>query len=161
MAWPSTQNMPSYLTFPLPKLCTKKCPSTALSKLSNGKKAKIHKQEAIAKEIMKSGNPVHIKRLGDKIKPNEEWLKSEDHWVAVYNDAKFDQNPTLARKIANTKQAPLLKCTKSAHWGIEMSITHPDLFKRNFKPKGKNVMGKILEKKRLDIQRTIAAATNP
>ena len=122
------------------------------------KRAKVHKQEAIAKEILNTDNPVKMKRLGDRIKLKEEWLKSQDHWVEIFNDAKYDQNPLLARKLAETKQAPLLECTKSAHWGIGMSITHPDLYRRSFKPKGKNTMGKILEKKRLDIQRTIAAA---
>ena len=115
-------------------------------------KAKIHKQEGLAHEIMQTKNPIKIKRLGDQIVPNEEWKKAQDKWAEVITFAKFDQNKHLAIELANTKQAPPLECTQSSHWGIGMAISHPDLNKRSFKPKGSNVLGKILGKKREDIQ---------
>ena len=120
-------------------------------------KAKITKHENIAREIMQTDDPVKIKRLGDKIQRNEQWSKSEDRWVEEITNAKYDQNPKLADALVRTKQAPLLECTMSNHWGIGLPITHPDLYKRSFKPKGKNTLGKILEKKREDIRRTIAS----
>ena len=122
-------------------------------------KAKIHNQDGFAHEIMQTNNPIKIKRIGDKIVPNEQWKKSQDKWAEVITYAKFDQNPHLARDLANTKQSPLLECTQSSYWGIGMPISHPDLYKKSFQPKGKNKLGQILEKKREDIQRSIAANT--
>ena len=119
-------------------------------------KAKTHRQEGLAHEIMQTSNPIKIKRIGDRIKPSEEWKKCQDKWAETITFAKYDQNPHLAVELANTKQAPLLECTQSSHWGIGMPISHPDLYKKTFKPKGRNVLGKILEKKREDIQRSIA-----
>ena len=97
---------------------------------------------------MQTSNPIKIKRLGDKLTRSEEWKKSQDKWAETMTFAKFDQNPKLAQCLANTKQAPLLECTQSSYWGIGMPISHPDLYKRSFQPKGKNTLWKILEKKR-------------
>ena len=124
-------------------------------------KAKIHKNEDIAHEIMQTNEPIKIKRLGDKIKPNEAWQRNQDKWAEEITFAKFDQNPKLAQALADTKQAPLLECTLSNHWGVGVQISHPDLYKRSFKPRGKNTLGKILERKREDIRRTIASTTPP
>ena len=119
-------------------------------------KAVTHKHEAIAKQIMRETEPLEIKRLGGQITTTEEWKKSENDLMEKLVDRKFDQNPHLAKKLAETKQAPLLECTMSKHWGIGMTINHPDLRKKSFKPQGSNHLGKILEKKREDIRRTIA-----
>ena len=69
-------------------------------------KAKVHKHEDIAREIMQTEEPIAIKRLGDRIKPNEAWLKHQDKWAEEITFAKFDQNPKLAQALADTKQAP-------------------------------------------------------
>ena len=124
-------------------------------------KAKVHKHEDIAQEIMKTHDPIKVKRLGDKIKPNEAWLKHQDKWAEEITFAKFDQNPKLAQALVKTKQAPLLECTLSSHWGVGVHITNPELYKKSFKPKGKNTLGKILEKKRADLRPSINATQPP
>ena len=119
-------------------------------------KAVTHKHEAIAKQIMKETEPLEMKRLGDQITTTEEWRRSENSLMGNLVDHKFDQNPHLTKKLADIKQAPLLECTMSKHWGIGMTINHPDLRKKSFKPQGNNFLGKILEKKREDIRRSTA-----
>ena len=124
-------------------------------------KATTHKHEGLAKQILKETEPLEMKKLGDQITTTEEWKKSENSLMGELVDHKFDQNPQLAKKLIDTKQAPLLECTMSKHWGIGMTINHPDLRKKSFKPQGKNVLGHILEKKREDIRRSIPQQAHP
>ena len=119
-------------------------------------KAKVHKHEDIACEIMRTQDPIVTKRLGDKIITNEAWQKHQDKWAEEITYAKFDQNPKLAQALANTKQAPLIECTLSKHWGVGVHITNRELYQKSFKP-----LGKILEKKKEDIRRAIHPSHDP
>ena len=124
-------------------------------------KATVHNETIIAQKIMKTDDPIIMKRLGDKITASDEWNNSQNDFMEVLVDIKFDQNPKLGKKLVETKQKPLLEATLSSHWGIGMPLTHPDLKKKSFVSKGKNFLGKLLENKREDMRLRYGPRTPP
>jgi exosome complex exonuclease DIS3/RRP44 len=117
-------------------------------------KAKTAEKTDILNKIMSLTDPSEIKKIGDRLKVDADKFDA----VAVMEkaiNAKFDQNTSLKQYLLDTKDAELCEASNNQFWGIGVYIKSRDLYKVekwSDNKLGKNTLGKLLMKKRSQLQ---------
>ena len=100
----------------------------------------------LARKILSSSDPAHIKSLGRQVQNFTEsgWKKKRMDIVIDGNYAKFTQNDELKNALLNTGDNVLAEASPyDTIWGIGMSSTDPSA-KNPQQWKGLNLLGKAL-----------------
>ena len=113
----------------------------------------MHEQKAIlfkdfktAKMIMRTNNPLTIKRLGRRVSgfKRSVWEEKAKDIVKTANMAKFSQNPKLKKQLVATYPDILVEANPfDKIWGIGLS-SDDSRAKNKRQWKGKNQLGYIL-----------------
>lgn len=113
-------------------------------------KAVLFKDDAIAKQILKTTTPLQQKRLGRKVKHFDQkiWGEKCQAIVEEGNEAKFSQNKDLKKALYATYPKILAEASpRDRIWGIGLGRNNP--LARNEKTwKGKNLLGYALTRVR-------------
>ena len=107
-------------------------------------KAKLFKDEEIAKMIINESNPAKCKKLGRKVRGfNEEiWNEKKERYMYLICLNKFSQNNMLRDKLIETDSKVIVECSPyDREWGIGISV---DEMINGEKWKGKNKLGYVL-----------------
>lgn len=123
---------------------------TSVEQFVNYKKAKHFDDEEAAEDIMKTNDPVAIKKRGKSTNIKN---YNSRYWAQVQVDImkqalvyKFDQNPNLKSFLAETKNKLLVEASPwDKYWGAGLGLHDPKL--ANVPPgqwPGKNMLGKLL-----------------
>lgn len=116
-------------------------------------KAMIFLDRDIAVEIMKTTDVKGIKELGKKIKHYDDivWMYFRSMVVYEGNKAKFMQNKNLLNALFETHDTTLVEAAPDDKiWGIGLADEDP-LAKKRSTWNGKNLLGEILTKLRVDL----------
>ncbi len=116
-------------------------------------KAIIFLNREIALEIMKTTDVKKIKELGRKVKHYDDdvWKYFRSGIVYEGNKAKFTQNENLQEALLATKNKTLVEAAPNDKvWGIGLAEDDPLAWDRSTW-QGKNLLGEILTKLRMDI----------
>lgn len=109
-------------------------------------KARIFKDEEIAKKILLTSDVAQIKALGRQVSNYDESTWNGIRQIIVYEGllAKFNQNDDLKAKLKSTGDSILAECAvKDSIWGIGLSMKDPNRLNKN-EWKGKNLLGYAL-----------------
>lgn len=109
-------------------------------------KAKVFKDEEIAKKILLTSDVAQIKALGRQVSNYDESTWNGVRQIIVYEGllAKFNQNDDLKDKLKSTGDSVLAECAvKDSIWGIGLSMKDPNRLNKN-EWKGKNLLGYAL-----------------
>lgn len=109
-------------------------------------KARIFKDEEIAKKILLTSDVAQIKALGRQVSNYDESTWNGVRQIIVYEGllAKFNQNGDLKAKLKSTGDSILAECAvKDSIWGIGLSMKDPNRLNKN-EWKGKNLLGYAL-----------------
>lgn len=106
-------------------------------------KAITCKKDESAAKILSMANPRDIKLAGDNIPAKAIWECHKEAFMRSIVHAKFTQNPEIKKRLLDTKDLPLMECTKNRWWGCGWRIDAPEWEKQSTYP-GLNKMGKIL-----------------
>lgn len=107
-------------------------------------KAKNHNDDNIAKQILEATQPEEMLRLGKLIKDFDKgaWESVAEKCMIEANEAKYSQNPHLAKLLKETLPLKLAESSPfDKWWGTGKSVRHPTAHKDW---DGKNIMGDIL-----------------
>ena len=96
--------------------------------------------------IMNARTPLEAKKIGDQIQETQEWKDAREDTLRKILDLKFDQNPSLAKKLIDTRQFSLHEATVNTYYGIGAALNSREL--RNKQYNGENKLGQLLEQKR-------------
>lgn len=108
------------------------------------RKALLFKDQTIANQILKTNNPVQLKKLGRMVQGFEEttWTKNREEIVYQGNWLKFSQNPKLKEHLLSTNHKILVEASPyDKIWGIGFDC---DKALANQHRWGLNLLGKIL-----------------
>jgi ribA/ribD-fused uncharacterized protein len=111
----------------------------------------IHFQDfQIAKQILKTHEPMNCKNLGRKVKNynEKEWniLREEKMFQACF--AKFAQNEGLKEKLINTSNKILVEASPNDKiWGVGLREDDTEIL-NPYNWRGQNLLGKVLMKVR-------------
>ncbi len=118
------------------------------------KKAKYFQDQDTAQKILSCENPYQQKKLGRTVKHfnRRQWLKVAPNIMHQGNLAKYSQNPSLKKKLLNTKETILAESSGyDKIWGTGCFPNHKDA-KVMTKWPGKNLLGNILMLVRKELQ---------
>ena len=119
-------------------------------------KANLFLDEIMKEKILKSSNPVEMKRLGKKVKNFDcnEWEKVCDNVVYMGNLNKFTQNIELKEQLLNTGDKLIVEASFwDKRWGSGFNImkTKEKLLKKE--KIGENRLGNIIMKVRDELRK--------
>lgn len=109
-------------------------------------KARIFKDEEIAKKILLTSDVAQIKALGRQVSNYDESTWNGVRQIIIYEGllAKFNQNDDLKAKLKSTGDSILAECAvKDSIWGIGLSMKDPNRLNKN-EWKGENLLGYAL-----------------
>jgi ribA/ribD-fused uncharacterized protein len=89
-------------------------------------KARLFKDDRIAKKIMRETSPIEQKKLGKKVEgfDQDKWLRVAVGLVEKCNMAKFSQNQSLKQILLDTYPKILVEASpRDCTWGIGMAAT--------------------------------------
>ena len=76
-----------------------------------------HQVPEIAKKILEMTDAVRIKKLSHDIPKSETWPKIAPGKLLELNEAKYDQNPPLLKKLVDTAPHKLVEASIDSFWG--------------------------------------------
>lgn len=109
-------------------------------------KARIFKDEEIAKKILLTSDVAQIKALGRQVSNYDESTWNGVRQIIIYEGllAKFNQNDDLKAKLKSTGDSILAECAvKDSIWGIGLSMKDSNRLNKN-EWKGENLLGYAL-----------------
>lgn len=109
-------------------------------------KAVCFQDDAVASQILKTGDAAQIKALGRTVSGYNEHQWSGVRQITVYEGLiqKFSQNEYLRTALLNTGDAVLAECAvKDRIWGIGLSMTDAKRYDMS-QWKGQNLLGYAL-----------------
>jgi ribA/ribD-fused uncharacterized protein len=115
------------------------------------KKAEINGNVELHEQIMNEESPYKCKALARQLQNSVEWKREQEQVMIVGCTAKFEQNRQLMDFLLKTENKTLIEArADDKYWGAGLNHTDPKL--KGDKLPGKNKLGKILMKIRLDNQ---------
>lgn len=117
-------------------------------------KAMHFKDEASARKILLTTDPAKAKLVGRGVVGFnvEEWSKVCFDYMLEVNQAKYTQNPELARHLLNTGNKTLVETNgKDVIWGIGL-FAQDDRVLNEKTWKGKNFLGQVLMQVRQELR---------
>ena len=115
--------------------------------LMSAKAAFFNDQQSVV-NICKAQDPVQQKHLGGKIMNfrQDTWSAEVEKILFKGLCAKFEQNPSLAKFLINTKESVIAEANPyDSVFGVGFSLGHPDLWQKD-RWQGSNIQGNALEK---------------
>lgn len=106
------------------------------------------------KKVILAPTPLEAKRIADTVHDTPEWRRRRDEVMAKVVDFKFDQNPSLARKLMDTGELMLNEATRNDHFGIGVPLHSREIREKAYR--GTNRLGQILMDKRHQMQAVAA-----
>ncbi|MNG45803.1 Swarming motility protein YbiA [compost metagenome] len=109
-------------------------------------KADFFKDEHICASVMVDQDPYSVKKLGRLVKPYDDkaWSLARYDLMVDILKAKFEQNPTMARKLLATGDRILVEASPSDKiWGIGLAPDDPNA-QIPARWLGQNLLGKAL-----------------
>lgn len=115
-------------------------------------KAILFQDKKTAQKILRAMEPKAQKRLGRKVQGFDDgvWQEKRIDIVKQGNRLKFQQNPSLLKKLCQTTGELVEASPYDAIWGIGMKASDPKLIDRS--QWGLNLLGKILVELREDFK---------
>ena len=120
-------------------------------------KAKLFGDEYSMEKILKNSDPRKVKQLGREISGFDEKIWDENKFQIMYNVnyAKYSQNPKMLNKLISTKGTNLVEASPFDNiWGIGLFEIDAKRLSPNLWP-GKNLLGKVLDKVRDDLDKLL------
>ena len=99
--------------------------------------------EGIATQITKTDDPERIMSLARRLPESEEWKTKEVEVCKKYNTMKYEQNPTLKRRLLQTK-GHLYEATRNKTFGCGFTLVDSKKIRKENVQTG-NKLGEILE----------------
>lgn len=118
-------------------------------------KAKLFQDNKIAEEILKTSDPIRMKKLGQQVRGFEQikWDDNKFHIMCTALTAKFSQNPELLKCILATNNMILVEASPfDKIWGIGMDFKEA-VQTEQAKWRGENLLGKALMKVRDELKK--------
>lgn len=104
------------------------------------------------KLVLAAPTALEAKRIADKIGETAEWRTVRDRVMEEVIEAKFDQNPELAKKLTDTGEMMLNEATHNDHFGIGVTLLAREIKDKSYR--GTNMLGRLLMAKRTSIKAT-------
>jgi ribA/ribD-fused uncharacterized protein len=116
-------------------------------------KARLFKDNESEVKILNTDDPLECSNLGKTVKnyDNKVWISHAENIMFRANLAKFEQNKEAREVLLASGEKSLAESTLNKLWGTGLRLSDPDALEKS-KWKGKNLMGKILEKVRKDLK---------
>jgi ribA/ribD-fused uncharacterized protein len=117
-------------------------------------KAKLFKEEEVARKIMQTDSPRVHKSLGRQVRAFREdvWNAKREMYVCKGCFAKFSQNPAMKDFLLATGDTELVEASPyDKIWGVGLAATDPRIYdKANWQ--GLNLLGECLMQVREDLR---------
>lgn len=114
-------------------------------------KACRNRQPEMASLILGTNTAKAAKKIGSGVEWNKEWDQQKDEIMVRIVNAKFRQNPDLARKLILTGSKRLVEATMDRYWGAFATPNAKSIVKKTWK--GANRLGLILMDMRQELRR--------
>ena len=111
------------------------------------------------KRVILAPTPLEAKRVADTIRDTPEWRRERDNVMMKVVDLKFDQNPSLVRKLLDTGDLVLNEATRNDHFGIGVPLHSREIKEKAYR--GANRLGQILMDKRQQIRASAEQKPEP
>ncbi len=125
--------------------------------------ARMFKDDITLNKIMSATFPGEMNALGARTKDfiKDIWFKSAPEISNMCHNAKFSQNPVLAKCLLDTGDNILLEASPyDDMWGIGASLFDPNLMNKKSQW-GDNIQGKSLMKTRSSIHDAAGGSLHP
>lgn len=110
------------------------------------RRAISHGKTTIANKILKTRDPVEVKKLSKKFQSSTEWRTAEEDIMADILLLKFTQNKELGRALLNTGDRQLHEATGDRKWAVGYDISSKGLTQNEWR--GGDLLGQLLENTR-------------
>ena len=135
----------------------KKIPYSSVEQGLQHQHALFEEKPDIAQAIMNIHEPITIKDLSKRRPKSEGWSKEAPGKAWELNEAKYEQNPDLKRRLLDTAPALLIEATIDSKWGGACPYGS-DIYDQGQVP-GANICGKQLTQYRDNILTEVASYT--